>query len=276
MKLQRYNEILMALLGTAALALMAFWGVSALWPNHREPPGVRVEPPEPGVTALQQVLEFCEPTISGDGAQVYIPVAVLNRSDADRDSSFGAPRQYAIKAVSASRYDDPGCHGAAASRVSNVVIQDSATGEQRLLLSRPGLVGSIIVPDKDCRQGQGPVPCGVALWMLQTDDSNGDGRLAADDAASAWASDLAGRGLRRISPEGASVEGHIWVPTSNQLALRVRPDSNGDGRFTLEDGTRWLATSASQAAMVGEAIHTPILEELQKSAQVEGRADARD
>lgn len=269
MKLQRYNEVLLAVLGTGALLFAIIEVATSFWP--RQPAGqegVQVGP-LPGANRPQkQALEFCEPHAVAGTAFEYFPVAVVDQADAARDPHLsGSTYGLAVRVVGDDYYPQPGCQGGSSRRVTNIVIQDRSRNLERLLLEKPGLVDSILLPSARCGEGEGPVPCGVALWMLRSEDSNGDGRLSAQDVRSTWASDLDGGNLRRLTPEGQSTEDVHWLPQGDRMVIRVRPDSNGNGIYTDEDGVRLLATRATMPAMATELMGAATMEALLRAIQ---------
>jgi hypothetical protein len=80
-----------------------------------------------------------------------------------------------------------------------------------------------------------------------------------------WLSDLNGEKLRRLTPEGQSTEDVHWFTDSGRLVIRVRPDTNSNGKYTDEDGVRLLVTSATEPSMATEAIGAATLEKLQQA-----------
>jgi hypothetical protein len=272
MKLQRYNEVLFAVVATGAL-LLGLTGIASSWwlsrDRDRDPAGVQLEQPGPATASApvrQQTLEFCEPQVVGGTPFEYFPVGVVDQLYADRDPKVAGDYGFAAMMVSSENHvPTTGCYGDSARRVTNVVIQNHAQGSERLLLDKPGLIDSMSLPDTDCAKGEGRVPCGIAIWMLRSEDSNGDGKLNALDVLSTWVSDLNGERLRRLTPQGQSTEDVHWFTDSNRLVIRVRPDTNGNEKYTDEDGIRLLVTSATEPSMATEAIGAATLEKLQQA-----------
>jgi hypothetical protein len=204
MSLKRYNEILFALLGsgTVLAVLIALLGHPF---GFRSPPA-RLQTPTSNPTTAQQTLPsapaLCLPLLAARTDYQYFPVA-SSRMAADADTAAPAGTLDFTQL----------CHFPAGSsnRVFNVIVRNSATNEQRLVLNRPGQVLDVTLPDPDCASGTGPVPCGTVFWLIR------DG-----DAAVLYASDLAARELYRLSPQGASVLDWVWNSRSGEALIQVR------------------------------------------------------
>jgi hypothetical protein len=89
--------------------------------------------------------------------------------------------------------------------IFNVVIRNSSTNEQRLLLGHPGQILDMTLPDLGCGSGVGPVPCNTIFWLVRDRDSNQDGVVDARDETILYASDLAARSLSRLSSDAPSL-----------------------------------------------------------------------
>ena len=248
MKLERYNHIRFALLGTGA-----FVGVTALalWASldrDIRPPGVIVDPAARNADVPPQNLVFCPPIVESTGAYEYVAVGAVVATGASSDPVLfdRSVRQSSYGEFFASC--NIGGYGRA-TRVFNVVVRDRAANEQRLLLAEPGLVVSLDVPTEKCVSGEGPAPCGSLLWRLRPADTNGDGAINNLDALVAYVSGPDARALQPVTPADATMLASQWSATSGRWYFQIRRDENQDGRYSDEDGTELLETDAAAPAM---------------------------
>ena len=154
------------------------------------------------------------------------------------------------------------CHLAEGSfqGVFDVVIRNSSTNEQRLLLGRPGQILDMTLPDPGCGSGAGPVPCNTIFWLLRDRDSNQDGMVDARYETILYASDLAARSLSRLSPPDSSVLDWIWNARSGEVLLQVQ----------LATGGTKLVNARLQPASQGSEVVVPrVLDQLQRALHPE-------
>jgi hypothetical protein len=114
-------------------------------------------------------------------------------------------------------------------RWNNVAFYDPATGKARLLLDHPALI---------CRfhasNDKGPVRGDYLLFGIAEKDTNQDGVLGADDAVRLYRTDAAGNGMLAITPDGTQML-DVTSFDDQRMYLRIRRDSDGDGKFTEKD-----------------------------------------
>jgi hypothetical protein len=147
--------------------------------------------------------------------------------------------------------------------IFNVLIRNSRTGDQHLLLKEPAVLTSLKVPDPKCATGEGDVPCGTLIWALIDRDTNHDGVINFRDMRRLYVSDLAGQNLRALSSEGTTTLGWKWDSRSNELFIGVRRDANGDGEYTDEDGADLLVARGTPLAPAVPVIDPTILKSLE-------------
>ena len=140
--------------------------------------------------------------------------------DTDGNVSVASLRVVAYKDSFSLRCDVEGSRRYA---ITNVVVRNLKTDEQRLLFSRPVNLASIAVPNENCAKGEGPAPCGTVLWVVRDEDTNHDDVLNYEDAAVLYLSDLTAAKLVRLSPHGTSVERWTWEERSGEIELEVSP-----------------------------------------------------
>lgn len=271
MNLKRYNEFLIAIVGTGVplviLSLIA-WN---LFPHgdRFKPPGVNVNAPSASTQKTQQRLAFCAPTVASGTDWQYMPVtSVLPRNTENASlGSYGSA--YAVSYI---RGDEPGPNALNTcdyvrdrqhSVIFNVLIRRSSTGEQHLLLQMPAVLISLNVPDPKCAAGEGNVPCGTLVWTLIDRDTNHDGVINFQDSHRLYVSDFAGQNFRPLSPEDATVLGWKWDGRAKELFVGVRRDANGDGQYADEDGAELLVANGEPLTPATPFIDATILTSLQ-------------
>ena len=263
MKLVRYNEIVMAIVGTLILLGLAAIPVFTLFTafDRATPAGLAVGPssgPKP-----KQNLVFCPALTEAGGAFQYIPVGLVVAEDADTDPLLNPGQSY----NKGSFYEGCGLESYNSSRIFNVVVRDLKTGRQKLLLDNPGQIGSLDLPDAKCAQGEGVAPCGTLLWEIRMADSNGDGRINRRDTLTAYVSDLEVSKLRALTPPDVTLLQATWIARAGMWQFRMRSDVNGDGRYTDEDGSLLLETDGANPAAATSVVDPAVLETLKASAR---------
>jgi len=264
-RLARYNEIVLALAGTAfLLGLAAMAGFLLLASvGSRPQPGIIVNPAK--VEKPAQNLVFCPPLTEASGSFQYIPVGVVVASDARRNPVLSQAR---ITSSASRSFSDCDIYRyGAASRTFNVVIRNMTTGEQRLLMDKPGQVASFELPAKKCSEGKGKTPCGSILWEIRTEDTNRDGTINEEDALVAFVSDLSASALKPLTSHDTTLLEAQWVPKAEKWQLQIRRDTNKDGRYTDEDGAELLETSTRSPSLAQPFLEESIMKTLNAAAR---------
>jgi hypothetical protein len=273
MSIKRYNEYLIAILGTALPLLILGTMAWNLIPHGGQytPPGVTVHP-APGTPShpkSPQRLTLCLPASVTDSDWQYVPLTSTLAKE-EHNAHIGSFSAMALRSSIA--YDSAGPNGLDGcdglrdrqhSVIFNVLIRNSRTGVQRLLLKEPAVVTSLSMPTPKCASGEGDVPCGTLIWTLIDQDTNHDGVINALDTRHLYLSDLTGQNLRALSPEGAQALRWQWDSHSKELFISVRRDTNGDGQYTEEDGTELLVARGDPLAPAAPVIDATILKLLE-------------
>jgi hypothetical protein len=256
MKLRRYNEILFAVVVTAAAVVFAVYLLRfGLHGPHEERAGVPDTPlPPPGSVAAagaERSLAVCLPSFAPGTDWQYFPVAALGPMPV----AEAASTPWSTNLIEA-------CHVAEGSfqGVFDVVIRNSSTNEQRLLLGRPGQILDMTLPDPGCGSGVGPVPCNTIFWLVRDREGNQDGVVDAREETILYASDLAARSLSRLSPPDSSVLDWIWNARSAEVLLQVRLASGG---------TKVVSARLQPAAPGSEVVVPRVLDQLQRALHPE-------
>ena len=260
MNLRRYNEILFAVVVTAAAVAFAvhLWRFG-LHGHHEERVGASGAPP-PAATSLAPAdavrsLALCLPSFAPGTDWQYFPVAAVG----------AAPATLAASTPWTTHLSEA-CHLAEGSfqGVFDVVIRNSSTNEQRLLLGHPGQILDMTLPDPGCGSNVGEVPCNTIFWLVRERDSDQDGEVdvgaGAGDQTVLYASDLAARYLSRLSPPGSSVLDWIWNARSGEVLLQVQ---------LATGGTKVVNARLQPSAPGNEVVVPRVMDQLQREAHPE-------
>ena len=107
----------------------------------------------------------------------------------------------------------------------NAIFLEPGGGPGRLLLDRPALIRSVSFPRSKDDSLQAWITYEIAF-----EDTDGDGGLDEDDAASLYVSDLHGGSFRRVLPEGWSVLTHEPLDGRRMVILALRSAKPGERR----------------------------------------------
>ena len=250
MNLRRYNEILFAVLVTAvAVVFVVHLLRFGLHGHHEERAGVPSPPGESLAPAVgERSLALCLPSFAPGTDWQYFPIAAVG----------GVP----TAAASTNTNLSEACHLAEGSfqGIFDVLIRNSSTNEQRLLLGRPGQILDMTLPDPGCGSGAGTVPCNTIFWLVRDRENNQDSVVDARDETILYVSDLAARFLSRLSPPDTSVLDWIWNARSGEVLLQVQ----------LATGGTEVVNARLQPASPGSEVIVPrVLDQLQRALHPE-------
>jgi hypothetical protein len=252
MNLRRYNEILFAVVVTAAAVVFVVHLLRfGLHGHDEERAGVPGGPSPPARSAApagaERSLALCLPSFAPGTDWQYFPVAAVG----------GVPAAAAASTPWITNLSEA-CHLAEGSfrAIFDVVIRSSSTNEQRLLLGYPGQILDMTLPESGCGSGIGPVPCNTIFWLVRNRASNQDGVVDAREETILYASDLAARSLSRLSPPDSSVLDWIWNARSGEVLLQVQ----------LANGGTKVVNARLQPASPGTEVVVPrVLNQLQRA-----------
>jgi len=270
--LKRYNEFLIAIVGTGVpLVILSAIAWNLIPRGHGyTPPGVTVRAASgaPANPKERQRLALCLPAFLADADWQYVPL-MSTIAEGQENTHIGPYLAQASFSTAAYDRGGPngldGCDGLRDPRHSvifNVLVRNSRTGEQRLLLKEPAVVVSLSLPDPKCAGSEGTGPCNTLIWTLIGRDTNRDGVINALDVRRLYASDPAGQNLRPLSPEGTEARRWQWDSHSRELFISVRKDANGDGQYTDEDGTELLVAHGEPLVPATPVIDASVLKSL--------------
>ena len=115
----------------------------------------------------------------------------------------------------------------------NAIFLEPGGGPGHLLLDRPALIRSVNFPRSKDDSLQAWITYEIAF-----EDTDGDGGLDENDAASLYVSDLHGGSFRRVLPEGWSILAHEPLDGRRIVVLALRSAELGDRRSLEETPER--------------------------------------
>jgi hypothetical protein len=228
MSFRRYNEILIALCGTLALAILVFgFGrefIPAGWRHAGGSPGIVVRPTgaaagAPAATgAPRPRIVPCDPVLVPESAFQLLPIGIALPRGARGNISYVSAKYVAQAAEGTVHCREDGDSEAVA---VDVVIRNGETGEQRLLLDRPAQVRAIVPAERECAAFG--VPCGMIYWIIRDEDVNHDGVIDWKDGDALFQSGLDGKSLVRLSPRGYSIVRWFHHVRTGDLLIEALP-----------------------------------------------------
>jgi hypothetical protein len=133
-----------------------------------------------------------------------------------------------------------------------------------LLLDRPGFIRRVRFPGHDPAEAAGDSALRWIVYEMALQDSNADSTVDDRDRRSLYVTDLDGRGLRRVLPEGTELREWAGQPDGSLVAtgLELAPAAGGRMRqraFVLdpEGAVRPYAALDSVAAEAGRIVGSP-------------------
>lgn len=272
MKLERYNQIIWAMLGTGALVAVAIGIIAAvvsLFQFGR--PGVPVEvveDPSAPRAGHEIKADVCLPIDIDDTPYQLIRVAV------DRIVIKGkALTAERVKKLGSSYSDEGGAAGCGdggtgyMSVTGSVLIRDKRSDALRLLISQNAMIQHMEYPVRrgkvreDGEADSAFPPPGTLYWEIGLADTNGDGVLSSRDDIGAYLSDVDGGNLVRISPPGSRVLEKTYDEARKQLTLKIVKDTDGDKSLDESDAASIIEVSVPQRRILGTLIENATWQE---------------
>jgi hypothetical protein len=260
MNLRRYNEILFAVVVTGALIFsivhLIRWHTHGAHEQRSGAPtaGTAAKGPS-ALGSAQRSLALCLPSFVVGTDYQYFPVAAVRAAS---DVAAGSAPAWTTNLSEACHLPEGTSEG-----IFEVVVRNSATNEQRLLLGHPGQILDMTLPDPGCATGAGSVPCNTIFWLVRDEDSNQDGVIDARDSTILYVSDLAARTLSRVSPKDSSVLDWMWNARSGEVLLQVQLASGG---------TKVVNARLQPAAPGIEVVVPRVVDQLQRAVQPDAGA----
>lgn len=258
--LERYNQIIWALLGSVALGFAAFGLIAALVSLFPSRHGVKVDVVDEQAsqqTKTEVKAEAALPVDVGDTPYQLIPVSVdrivIHGKSLTAEAEQSAKGEYESYAPSSR---EAGYRGDGLSVAGNVLIRDARSGAMHLFLSQNALIRNLDYPvrhskhDADEERDAFP-PAGMLYAEIAFNDTNGDGQLDSQDDTGAYLADADGSGLVRITPQRSRVEEKRYDGQRKILTLKIRTDTNGDKSLSDDDTASIIEVSVPERRIIG-------------------------
>lgn len=143
---------------------------------------------------------------------------------------------------------------------NNIIFYNKKNEQTHLLLQNRAIISQFYFPfyEEDYR--------GEKYWFIllgiQEDDTNKDGFINGEDAEKVYITNLAGKNIKQITPNQTQLIDWFIDPTTNNILMKVRLDSNHDNKFNMHDEIEILKTSiknpAQGKAIIGKKIKNDI------------------
>lgn len=249
MKIEKYNQIVWAIIGTAVLIgvllVMVASPLSFFWGRQRQK-GIKVEQFDQKETGRnpEEIVVYSNPIVMEDSEYIMIPVRLK-----DKKSGFGKSR---LSEYASYR-----------GRYNNIIFYNKNNGQSHLLLNKKAIISSFYFPNKKEYEKDKPV-LKFLLFGISENDTNGDGIINERDAVIVYLSDLAGKNLQQITPKNTQLIDWEIDENSDMIFLRIRKDSDNDGQFTERDSITVLKVNV-QNPIIGTEITTDKIQKKVKS-----------
>jgi hypothetical protein len=134
-------------------------------------------------------------------------------------------------------------------------------GGARLLLDRPGFIRRVRFPARDGAEAAGDSALRWIVYEMALHDSNADRSVDDRDRRSLYVTDLGGRGLRRVLPEGYELREWAGQPDGSLVAtgLELAPARMRQRAFVLDPSGAVQPYTAldSVVAQAGRIVGSP-------------------
>ena len=152
----------------------------------------------------------------------------------------------------------------------NLIFYNKATGEAHLLLPRNVLIDNFtfLTEKPETKEGAAqPEGKGKAIALLVKlieNDTNGDGAINRQDAIVAYLADIDGKNIKPIMPPKTTLISWHLDAKVGFLLLKIRKDSNNDGKFTKEDESTFIRVNLENTEIGTEIIPEAIRQQIER------------
>lgn len=257
-KLDRYNQIVWAIIGSGALLFAAIGVIVALlamfMSSQRGVPVEVVDDDSPQTQVADLRVDVCPP-IHVDGTPyqliaVAVDRIVIKNRPLLTKKGKGFVSSYSDEAnLTGCEYQGTGSMAA----TGNILIRDTRTGAMRLLLAQNALVKHMEYPVRPVKPSERSVfpPPGVLYWEIGAGDSNGDDVLDEHDDVGAYLSNIDGTKLVRITPPGSRVVGKTYDENRRRLYLKIEQDTDGNKMLDNNDTSALIEVDMDRRQILG-------------------------
>jgi hypothetical protein len=276
-KLERYNQIVWAVVGTGALlavtvavlAVAAMALYSLLKPDRGAVPVELVEGNAPDAPQTARY-DFCQPV------DVYGSPYQLIRVVSDRFVVRNKPATLRSRKYDSYSSEGPyspvcGIYGSARpAAIINVLVRHADSGAMHLLLKENAVIQTLDYPEPPARKTSPDMsfpPRGALYWEISFEDSNGDNVIDERDDLGAYLSDPDGSHLARLSPAPSRVLEKTYDGKRQRLLLRIVRDTNNDKTLDDQDTPSLIEVNVAQRKIEREVLDSARLAEFMHQAE---------
>jgi len=281
--LERYNQVLWAVIGSGVVASVVFTviaGLAAILLSliNSGQSGMQVavidENAAEGIERKSSLYDFCQPLDVHDTPYQLIRVV------SDRFSVLKVAAEMKVSKRAYNSYSDEapaygacGIHGSNRSTgMVNVIIRHVDNNSMRLLLKENAVIRVVEYPQPPVKReyGENAVafpPAGVLYWEIAFEDSNSDNMIDELDDLGAYFSDPDGHNLERITPASSRVLEKSYDRKRNLLTMRILRDTNSDKILDDKDKPSLIEVSVAKRKMIHEVLDSKTLTGLMHQAE---------
>jgi len=270
--LERYNQKLLAILGT--MVLTGILGLAVFIPgmmiyswvtSSPDLDGMELQPPEEqaGTRTKVERIQFGE-IINRKGSDIImIPVTYTRELKSRLELGSGAyERKRRFGVVSYGNISSSYSHRS----LANVVFKNEKTGKEWLFLKNRGVVDTFYVPadyrtEISSEDEEHPFE-NKLFWGIQEKDTNSDGLLNDKDECIGFMTDWDGGSRVKLTADGDRLEDVTLDWVRQRVYIKVLKDSNGDGVLDKEDTVHVYGFSIDEPDNLLELISPKIQAEL--------------
>ena len=145
---------------------------------------------------------------------------------------------------------------------NNIIFYNKQNDETHLLLQKPAIISQFYFPFYS-KEYDG-LKYYFLLLGIREDDSNADGYINAEDAEKVYIADLSGKNMLQITPDNTQLVDWFIDPSTNNILMKVRYDSNKDEKFNYYDDIEILKTSIKNPTVGKQIIGKEIKDNIKK------------
>lgn len=148
------------------------------------------------------------------------------------------------------------------SNYNNIIFFNKKTDDTHLLLKEPAIITQFYFPYYN-KEYSGP-KYWFLLFGVRNHDSNADGYINTDDAETVYITDLSGSNKVQITPDNSQLIDWFIDEESNNILMKIREDSNKDGKYTFHDDIEILKTSILNSSIGTQIINESMRKDIMK------------
>ena len=244
MKIESYNKIIWAIIGTGAMGVFLLGTISVLvsFLPFKKRNSIVVDQRKPKDIS-EKVLVYYNPVISDFSEYIMIPVGFKNIAES-RLSKIGSYSSYG----SSGSYSVSGIYYKYRGLFNNIVFKNKNQQDTFLLLDKKALITCFYYPYKYCKEKDADVPKFLMFSVIEK-DTNGDNLINDDDAENIYLANMSGKNMKRVNPENTKLINWTLNRKDKKIYLRLRTDSNLDKKFTKNDKMEIIVTDVENPSL---------------------------